>query len=326
MKKEHSLAKLLGTREAYGEALVRLGQINKDIVVLDADLSGSTKTSMFAKAFPERFFNMGVAEQNLIGTAAGLAASGKIVFVSTFAIFLTGRAWEQVRQSVCFPKQNVKLVASHGGITVGFDGASHQSTEDISVMRTLPNMKVVVPADAYEVKKVIEYAANSKGPIYIRCSREKFPVIFDDNYVFEIGRGKILRDGDSATIFACGIMVAVSLEAAFMLEEEGINVRVVNMSSIKPIDADLIISSANETGAIVTAEEHSIIGGLGSAIAEVLAENKPCPMSRIGIKDRFGMSGSAKDLLQEYGLTANNLVNSVREVLEKKRRGLKLSI
>ena len=318
MSKESSLKKFLGTREAYGETLLQLGRTNKDIVVLDADLSGSTKTSLFAKEFPERFFNMGVAEQNLMGAAAGIAASGKTVFVSTFAIFLTGRAWEQVRQSVSFPKQNVKLVSTHGGITVGPDGASHQSTEDISLMRTLANMKVVIPADAYEAKKVIEYAASFKGPIYIRCSRDKFPVLFDDNYVFELGKGKILRDGKDATIFACGIMVSASLEAASLLEGEGIDVRVVNMSSLKPIDEDLIVSSADKTGAVITAEEHSIIGGLGSAVAEILGEKRPTPMLRIGIKDRFGMSGSSDDLLMEYGLTANNLVNSVKKVLEKK--------
>ncbi|OGL38359.1 MAG: transketolase [Candidatus Schekmanbacteria bacterium RBG_16_38_11] len=323
MSKESSLKKFYGTREAYGETLVKLGRINRDIVVLDADLSGSTKTSMFAKEFPDRFFNMGVAEQNLIGTAAGLAASGKTVFVSTFAVFLTGRAWEQVRQSVSFPKQNVKLVSSHGGITVGPDGASHQSTEDISLMRTLANMKVVIPADAYEVKKVVEYAANFKGPIYIRCSRDKFPVLFDEDYVFELGKGKILRDGKDATIFACGIMVSASLEAASVLEQEGIDVRVVNMSSLKPIDEDLIIRSADDTGAIITAEEHSIIGGLGSAVAEILGENRPTPMIRVGIKDRFGMSGSSEDLLREYGLTATNLVNSAKKVLEKKGERVK---
>lgn len=317
------MEKLLGTREAYGEALVKLGEKNKNIVVLDADLSGSTKTSMFAKAFPDRFFNMGVAEQNMVGTAAGLAASGKVVFVSTFAIFLTGRAWEQVRQSISFPKQNVKLVSSHGGITVGSDGASHQSVEDISLMRVLPNMKVVIPADAYEAKSIIEYAATFNGPIYIRCSREKFPVVFDENYVFELGKGKILKEGKDATIFACGIMLAVSLEAAFMLEEEGINVRVANMPSIKPIDIELITRCSEETGAIVTAEEHSIIGGLGSAVAEALVENSPCPMARIGIKDRFGMSGSVKDLLHEYGLTSESVVNAVKLLLDKKRKKLK---
>ena len=317
------MEKLLGTREAYGEALVNLGEKYKNLVVLDADLSGSTKTSMFAKAFPDRFFNMGVAEQNMVGTAAGLAASGKIVFVSTFAIFLTGRAWEQVRQSISFPKQNVKLVSSHGGITVGSDGASHQSVEDISLMRSLPNMKVVVPSDAYEAKKVIEYAATFVGPIYIRCSREKFPVLFDENYVFELGKGKILKEGKDATIFACGIMLAVSLEAAFVLEEEGINVRVANMPSVKPIDTELIIRCSEETGTIITAEEHSIIGGLGSAVAEVLVENSPCPMTRVGIKDRFGMSGSVKDLLHEYGLTSESMVNAVKVALEKKRKKLK---
>jgi transketolase len=261
---------------------------------------------------------MGIAEQNMVGTAAGLAATGKIVFASTFAIFLTGRAWEQVRQSVAFPNHNVKLVSSHGGVTVGPDGASHQSTEDISLMRTIPNMKVVVPADACEMKKVLEYAASFYGPIYIRMSREKFPVLFDETFEFQIGKGNIIAEGGDATIIACGLMVYIAREAARGLQKEGINVRVVNMSSIKPIDAELIEDCARNTGAIVTAEEHSIIGGLGSAVAEIAGERFPVPMLRIGIPDSFGITGKPHDLLLKFGLTEKNIITQVKKAINLK--------
>ncbi len=310
---------MIATRDAYGETLARLGEINKDIVVLDADLSGSTKTAVFAKKFPDRFFNMGVAEQDMMGTAAGLAVAGKIPFASTFAIFATGRAWEQVRQSIAYPKVNVKIVASHAGITVGEDGASHQSVEDIAVMRVIPEMTVIVPADGIETRKVIEEMVRYKGPVYVRVSRGKSPIILDDSYNFEIGKGTVLREGTSVAIIACGIMVSKAMEAADILSKEGLSARVINISTIKPIDKDLIIKAARETCAIVTAEEHSIIGGLGSAVAEVLAENHPAPMKRVGIEDKFGTSGDADKLMEIYGLTPENIAKAAREVIKRKQ-------
>ncbi len=313
------MSEMIATRDAYGEALAALGETNKDIVVLDADLSGSTKTAVFGKKFPDRFFNIGIAEQDMVGTAAGLAAAGKIPFVSTFAIFATGRAWEQIRQSVAYSKQNVKIVASHAGITVGEDGASHQSVEDIAVMRVIPNMTVIVPADGIEARKVIEAVVKYKGPVYVRASRGKSPVVLDDSYNFEIGKGRVLSDGSDVSIIACGIMVPKALEAAGILAKEGLSARVINMSTIKPLDKDLIIKAAGDTGAVVTAEEHSIIGGLGSAVAEVLAENHPVPMKRVGIEDKFGTSGDADKLMELYGLTATNIANAAREVLAKRQ-------
>lgn len=310
---------MIATRDAYGETLAKLGETNKDIVVLDADLSGSTKTAVFAKKFPERFFNMGVAEQDMIGTAAGLATAGKIPFASTFAIFATGRAWEQVRQSVAYPKLNVKIVASHAGITVGEDGASHQSVEDIAVMRVIPNMTVIVPADGIETRKAVEEAARYKGPVYVRVSRGKSPVLLDESYDFKIGKGTMMRDGTGVAIIACGIMVSKALEAADILKNEGLSARVINISTIKPIDVDIIIKAARDIGAIVTAEEHSIIGGLGSAVAEVLAENHPVPVKRVGIEDKFGTSGDADKLLEIYGLTAENIAKAAREVIKRKQ-------
>jgi len=309
---------MIATRDAYGEALAELGETNKDVVVLDADLSGSTKTAIFAKKFPERFFNMGIAEQNMMGTAAGLAASGKIPFASTFAIFATGRAWEQVRQSIAYPKLNVKIVATHAGITVGEDGASHQSVEDIAVMRVIPNMTVIVPADGVETKKVINEIVRYRGPVYVRLSRGKSPVVLDDSYSFEIGKGVVLKDGTDVSLIACGVMVYKALQAADILGKEGVSARVINISSIKPIDVDLIIRAARETGCVVTAEEHSIVGGLGGAVAEVLAENCPVPVKRVGIEDKFGTSGDADLLMELYGLTADNIAKAAREVIKKK--------
>jgi len=309
---------MIATRDAYGEALAELGETNKDVVVLDADLSGSTKTAIFAKKFPERFFNMGIAEQNMMGTAAGLAASGKIPFASTFAIFATGRAWEQVRQSIAYPKLNVKIVATHAGITVGEDGASHQSVEDIAVMRVIPNMTVIVPADGVETKKVINEIVRYRGPVYVRLSRGKSPVVLDDSYSFEIGKGVVLKDGTDVSLIACGVMVYKALQAADILGKEGVSARVINISSIKPIDVDLIIRAARETGCVVTAEEHSIVGGLGGAVAEVLAENCPVPVKRVGIEDKFGTSGDADLLMEVYGLTSDNIAKAAREVIKKK--------
>ncbi len=309
----------LGTRDVYGKVLAALGETNRDIVALSADLAGSTKVSEFGKKFVDRFFNIGVAEQDMMGMAAGLAAAGKIPFASTFAIFATGRAWEQIRQSICFPKLNVKIVATHGGITVGPDGASHQSCEDIGLMRGLPNIQVIVPCDGHETKSVIEFAAKHKGPLYIRLSREKFPVIYDENFSFEIGKASVVREGNDLTFVMCGIMVHIALDAAKILDEEGIKVRVINSSSIKPLDKNLVLTAAEETGAIITGEEHSIINGLGSAVAELLSENCPVPLKRVGIEDRFGKSGSSGELMEHYGLTSEALVKAAKSILKKKK-------
>ncbi|WP_343345830.1 transketolase family protein [Terrisporobacter petrolearius] len=305
----------IATREAYGKALVKLGKINDDVVVLDADLSKSTKTNDFLKAYPNRFFNMGIAEQNLVGAACGFAAAGKIPFASTFAMFATGRAFEVIRNSVCYPKLNVKICATHAGITVGEDGGSHQSVEDISLMRSIPNMTVVVPADGVEAEKMIFAAAEFNGPMYVRLGRSAVPTIFEEDYNFEIGKGVVLRDGNDATIIACGIMVNEAIIAADMLKEENIDVRVINMSTIKPIDTELIIKAAKETKAIITAEEHSIIGGLGSAVSEVVSENYPAIVRKVGVNDSFGESGTPNELLEKYGLTAKNIVEKVKEAL-----------
>ena len=306
----------IATREAYGKALVKLGKINDDVVVLDADLSKSTKTNDFYKAYPDRFFNMGIAEQNLVGAACGFAATGKIPFASTFAMFATGRAFEIIRNSACYPKLNVKICATHAGITVGEDGGSHQSVEDISLMRSIPNMTVLVPADGVEAEKMIFGAGEYNGPLYVRLGRSVVPTLFDENYNFEIGKGVVLREGDDATIIACGMMVNEALIAADMLKEENINVRVINMSTIKPIDTELIIKAAKETKAIVTAEEHSIIGGLGSAVSEVVSENHPVKVKKVGLNDCFGESGTPGELLEKYGLTAKNIVAKVKEAIQ----------
>jgi transketolase len=310
---------MLGTRDVYGDILVELGEKNKDIVVLDADLSASTRTCKFARAYPERFFNMGIAEQDMISTAAGLATCGKIPFVSTFAVFLTGRAWDQIRQSVCYSDQNVKLVSTHAGITVGEDSATHHANEDIALMRALPNMTIICPADGIETAQMIRTVASHRGPVYVRLARCKFPVIYDDNYHFQIGKSDMLRDGDQATIIAVGIMVSQALEAAETLAKEGIAVRVVNMSTIKPIDKEAILKAASQTGAIVTSEEHSIIGGLGSAVAEVLVEsNHLCPLKRIGTKDCFGVSGKPHELLEKFCLGVKDIIDATREVIKRK--------
>ncbi|HSQ88596.1 transketolase family protein [Romboutsia sp.] len=308
----------IATREAYGKALVKLGQSNDKVVVLDADLSKSTKTNDFYKAFPERFFNMGIAEQNLIGAACGLATAGKIPFASSFAMFATGRAFEVIRNSVCYPKLNVKVCATHAGLTVGEDGASHESVEDMAIMRAIPNMTVLVPADGVETEQMIFEAAKFNGPMYVRLGRSAVPTLFDENYKFEIGKGVIVREGNDATIIACGIMVNEAIMASETLKSEGINARVINMSTIKPIDRELIINAAKETGAIVTAEEHSIIGGLGSAVSEVVSEECPVVVKKVGVKDVFGESGTPGELLKKYGLTADEIVNAVKEALAKK--------
>ena len=306
----------IATRDAYGKTLLKLGETNDNVVVLDADLSKSTKTNDFSKAFPNRFFNMGIAEQNLIGVACGFATAGKIPFASTFAMFATGRAFEVIRNSVCYPKLNVKVCATHAGITVGEDGASHESIEDISIMRSIPNMTVVVPADGIETEKVILEAAKYNGPMYVRLGRSAVPTLFGEDYKFEIGKGTVLRDGNDATIIACGMMVNEAIIAHEELKAEGINVRVINMSTIKPIDRELIVKAAKETKAIVTAEEHSIIGGLGSAVSEVVSEECPVIVKKVGVKDVFGESGTPAELLEKYGLTAKHIAESVREALK----------
>jgi len=317
IKEEDEMFPAVATREAYGKTLVELGKENEQVVVLDADLSKSTRTNLFAQEFPERFFNFGVAEANMMGTAAGLATCGKIPYCSTFAVFATGRCYDQVRQSIAYPKLNVKIAASHAGITVGEDGASHQTTEDIGLMRVMPNMTILVPADGQETEKCVRAALTCQGPVYIRLGRVKVPPVYEKDYSFQIGKAFTLKEGESATIIACGIMVAKAIAAAKVLEREGMTVGVVNMPTIKPIDEETIIRIAKKTKAVVTAEEHSIIGGLGSAVAEVLGEKMPVPLSRIGIKDSFGESGKPDELLKKYGLTVEDIVQRVKEVVRK---------
>lgn len=311
----------LATREAYGKALVELGEKNKNIVVLDADLSKSTKTADFGKAYPERFFNMGIAEGDMMTTAAGLSTCGKIPFASTFAVFATGRAFEQIRNSICYPELNVKIAATHAGLTVGEDGASHQSIEDISIMRTLPNMTVICPCDDVEARAAVIAAAEYDGPVYIRLGRSSVPTLNDEaTYKYEIGKAVTLREGRDVTIFATGIMVNEAMKAADILKNEGIDAEVINIHTIKPIDVEAVISSAKKTGAVVTCEEHNVIGGLGSAVCEVLSENCPVIVKRVGVMDTFGESGKPAELLKEYGLTAGNVASAVREVVGIKRR------
>jgi len=305
------------TRDAYGETLVELGKRRTDIVVLDADLSGSTKTGKFAKAFPERFFNLGVSEQDMIGTAAGLSLSGKVPFASTFAVFETGRAWDQIRLVICYSNTNVKLVATHGGITVGEDGASHQALEDIALMRALPNMTVIVPADAAETSSVINAVADYIGPVYVRLGRAKVPYVMPDDYKFSIGKSFAFHIGRDANIIAVGIMVDAANAAAAALRNQGIDTGVINMSTIKPLDEEILLTAAKSSKVIITVEEHSVIGGLGGAVCEFLAENYPIPVRRIGIKDLFGCSGSPKELLKLYGLTSENIVEITKEALKK---------
>ncbi|MGE5391353.1 MAG: transketolase family protein [Deltaproteobacteria bacterium] len=306
------------TRDAYGLALVELGRLHDDIVVLDADLSKSTKTADFAKAFPTRFINAGIAEQNMMGMAAGLAASGKRVFASTFAMFATGRAFEQVRNSLAYAGLNVKVCATHAGITVGEDGGSHQSVEDIALMRSIPGMLVVVPSDGVTTRKALQSLYNCPGPAYLRLGRPALPLLYDDASPFEIGRGIKLREGKDAAIIACGIMVHKSLEAAEILAGQGINVTVIDMHTIKPLDRELVLEAARETGAILTAEEHNIIGGLGSAVCELVSEFQPVPVKRMGLEDVFGQSGTPDQLMEYYGLTTERIVDNIHTLVENK--------
>ena len=311
------MSKKIATREAYGKALAALANTNENVVVLDADLSKSTKTADFKAVAPERFFNMGIAEGNMMGVAAGLSTCGKVPFVSTFAMFAAGRAFEQIRNSICYPKLNVKVCATHAGLTVGEDGASHQAIEDISLMRSVPNMVVINPADDIETEAAIKAVAEMEGPCYVRLGRMAVSRVNDEtNYNFVIGKGITLAEGNDVAIIATGIMVEAALEAKEELAKEGINARVINIHTIKPIDEELIIKAAKETGVIVTAEEHSIIGGLGSAVAEVVSEKCPVPVLRVGVKDTFGESGKPNELLEKYGLTSKDIVNKVKKALE----------
>ena len=302
----------IATRESFGKALVELGKENENVVVLTADLAGATKTSLFEKEFPDRFINVGIAEQNMIGISAGLATTGKIPFASTFAMFAAGRAYDQIRNSVAYPKLNVKICGTHAGVTVGEDGATHQMLEDINLMRGLPNMTVISPSDDAEAKWAVKQASQINGPVYIRFGRAATPQIYDENQKFEIGKAIQFGDGTKATVFATGIMVAEALKAKEELAQSGIEIRVIDIHTIKPIDKEIIIKAAKETEKLISIEEHSIIGGLGSAIAEVLVENYPAKLVRMGMKDCFGKSGSATELLKYFGLTSKEIVEEVK--------------
>ncbi|MCI9087218.1 MAG: transketolase family protein [Clostridia bacterium] len=303
----------IATRQSYGEALAQLGEKNTRVVVLDADLSSATKTNIFSERFPDRFINVGIAEQNLMGTAAGLAAYGKIPFVSTFAVFAAGRAYDQIRNSICYPRLNVKICATHAGLTVGEDGATHQMLEDLSLVRTLPNMTVICPSDDTQTRWVIEEVSNIEGPVYVRLARAATPVIYDKNQRFEIGKMIQLGEGTDATVFATGVMVAESLKAQAELAEEGINIRVVDVHTIKPIDREMIVKCAKETKKIITIEDHSIIGGLGSAVCEVLSEEYPTKVVRMGMKDQFGRSGKAEQLLEYFKMDSQSIIEEVKK-------------
>ncbi len=296
------------TRQSYGEALLELGKKNKDVVVLDADLAGATKTELFAKEFPERFFDIGIAEADMMGTAAGLSTCGKIPYVSTFAMFAAGRSYDQIRNSICYPNLNVKICATHAGITVGEDGATHQMIEDLSLMRTIPNMKVLSPSDDTQTKWIIKEISKINGPVYVRLARLATEEIYDENQKFEIGKAIQHGDGTDGTIFATGVTVQEALKAQKILQEKGVNVRVVDMYSIKPVDRDMIVKCAKETKKLVSIEDHNVIGGLGSAISEILTDEYPTKLIRLGIKDVFGRSGKAEELMKYYGIIADNII------------------
>lgn len=314
------------TREAYGEALVELGRVDNRIVVLDADLSTSTRTILFAKKFPDRFFNFGIAEANMMCVAAGLASCGKVVFASTFAVFASGRAYNQFRTSIAYPQLNVKVVATHGGISVGEDGVTHQCVEDIAMMRALPHTNVIVPADGIETKEAVKAIIEWPGPVYMRLSRPATPLIYEEGYKlngrplrYKVGDAVKLMEGKDVTIVATGIMVSEALTAAASLEKEGISAAIMNVHTIKPLDESAIVKTAKETGAVVTAEEHSILGGLGGAVAEVLVENAQVPMIRVGIRDAFGESGTTSELLMKYGLTAPDIIEASKRAIKMKK-------
>lgn len=303
-------------RSAFGNALAEIGEINQQIVVMDADLACSTQTQIFAKKFPERFFDCGIAEQDMLATAAGLASQGKIPFVSSFAVFATGRTYDQIRNSICYPQFNVKIVGTHGGITVGEDGASHQALEDIALMRNLPHMTVIVPADCKECNEVIKYAASHQGPMYIRIARSNVCDVFGEDYQFSINKARIIKEGNDVTIFANGETLASVIEAAELLENEGISAEVINVPVVKPLDVDTVINSVKKTNFAVTVENHSVIGGLGSAICETLCGYYPAKVYRIGIHDEFGQSGDADKLLEFYGLTADAIAKRIKSKLK----------
>ena len=307
------------TRDAYGKALCELGEKNEKLIVLDADLAAATKTGMFKKAFPEKFYDCGIAEGNMMGIAAGLAASGYTVFASSFAMFAAGRAFEQIRNTIGYPHINVKIGATHAGISVGEDGASHQCCEDIALMRTIPGMTIINPADDVETRLAVLAAAELDGPVYMRFGRLAVPRVFDENYKFEIGKGVYLSEGTDVTIIATGLMVERAMGAVELLKNEGISAALINMATIKPIDKDIIIDAAKKTGCIVTAEEHSVIGGLGSAVAEVVAESCPVPVTRVGVEDVFGKSGPALELLEIYGLNAKGIATKAKKAIELKK-------
>ena len=296
------------TRQSYGEALLSLGEENEKVVVLDADLAGATKTELFAKKFPDRFFDMGIAEANMIATAAGLATCGRIPYASTFAVFAAGRAYDQIRNSVCYPNLNVKICATHAGVTVGEDGATHQMIEDISLMRTLPNMTVISTSDDVETRWAVKEIAKIQGPVYLRLARLATPILYEETQSFSIGKAIQIGEGTDATVFATGVVVAEALKAKELLEKKDIHIRVIDMHTIKPIDREMIVKCAKETKKLISIEDHSVIGGLGSAIAEVLTEEYPCKLIRMGIKDTFGKSGSAVDLLKYFGLTSEDII------------------
>lgn len=313
------MADAIATRESYGKALAELGE-KYDIVVLDADLSKSTKTETFKKKFPERFINCGIAEGNMMSVAAGLASTGKIVFASSFAMFAAGRAFEQVRNSIGYPHLNVKIGATHAGLSVGEDGATHQCNEDIGLMRTIPGMIIMNPADDTEARACVKAAAEHDGPVYMRFGRLAVPVMYDpETFKFEIGKGHTIREGDDVAIVATGLMVSEAIKACDMLAEEGIKARVIDICTIKPIDTELLCKASRETGAIVTAEEHSIYGGLGSAVAEAICEQAPCTVLRVGVNDTFGSSGPAKEILEYYGLTAKNIAETAKKAIALKK-------
>lgn len=311
-----SEVKRIATRQGYGEALAELGDEFQNLVVMDADLAESTKTAIFGKKFPERFFDCGIAEGNMVSMAAGLASTGKVVFASSFAMFATGRAYEQIRNSVGYPALNVKIAASHGGITVGEDGATHQCLEDIALMRNIPGMVVCVPSDVVEAKAAVRAAIEYQGPVYLRLGRNAVPVINDnDDYKFELGKGIVLKEGKDLTLIATGIVVESAMEAAKKLEAEGVSVEVINMHTIKPLDEELVVASAKKTGKVVTVEEHSVIGGLGSAVCDTLCRYNPVPVLKIGVQDKFGTSASAAVLMKEYKLDADGVYEQIKEFL-----------
>ena len=309
--------KKMATRDGYGKALVELGKLHEDVVVLDADLAGSTKTGMFAKAYPDRFFNCGIAEGNMMSVAAGLAAAGLTPFASSFAMFASGRAYEQIRNSIGYPALNVKVGASHGGMSVGEDGASHQCCEDFALMRSIPGMVVICPADGVEAEAATKAAYAHKGPVYLRMGRLAVPVFHEEGFEFQIGKGEVMRDGNDIAIIANGLMVYEAIQAGEKLAEQGINARIINMSTIKPLDEELVLKAAKECGKVITCEEHSVIGGLGEAVCSFLSETYPVPVKRIGVNDEFGFSGPAAEVLKAFGLCAENIVNVTKEFLGK---------